>query len=683
MRAWFWLGTVSLALACGGRDVAGVDVAEPEIPFVTAPGVEGVSSSALTVFTGANACGDLEKHIQDRAVDEMKRLLSSNQSYAKSVWKCSAQSIQSGGSGGCPWGTWSSIDAGIAAGPSAPSAFSTTNVQTAQVDEPDLMKNDGTRIFVLSGRTLYAVRSWPPQAMAAVGTLRFQGRPHEMFLEGQRLVVVSRLDVPAADGGYGGFGESTEVSHVDVSDLARPTVVATHRVAGAYVSARRVGASVRVVTQSRLPTVSNLKTTMRYEAIIAAVSEAEVDATFAAMATENEVRLRATPYTFWFPKLGGDCTGVVAPKVPAPLGVVSVSTFDVAKPTSVSTLSMVAQVDFLYASPTSLYLGNRSWSSNAAAPATNITWLYKFDTSDASRVSFVAHGRVDGAPLNSYALDEAQGFLRMAVSSTGLTGARSRQNRVVVLEARQGVLTEVGRTQSFADGEEVKSVRFAGDRAYVVTYLVTDPLFVIDLSNPSRPAVVGELKVPGFSTYLHPVGANHLIGVGTYIPDGAPQWSSQRKIQVALFDVSDPKAPKQTAKHLIGDSASFSEAQWESRAFTYLPQSNLLAMPFHSSKWTWVGNVGSHAFTSRLDVLFVDWVAGFLPVGSLPVNDLLDPLCKANSGWCGWGWHWSPGVRRAVIADDFVYAITTGGIRVAKLNALHQPVATVPFAPSP
>jgi hypothetical protein len=252
-------------------------------------------------------------------------------------------------------------------------------------------------------------------------------------------------------------------------------------------------------------------------------------------------------------------------------------------------------------------------------------------------------------------------------------------NEVVVLGEAAGALVEVGRSEELAPGERIMSARFVGDIGYVVTFRQTDPLYTLDLSDPTHPTKVGELKVPGFSSYIHPLDATHLLTIGTYIPEVQTDWR-ERHLQLALFDVSDLAHPRQTFTQEVGAAWGWSEAQWDHKAFNYFPAKGLLAIPF--ADW-FTREDGSWHFVSDLRVFEVDPQAGFTPKGTLDMADVLYRPSDCEYGYGCWSWYWTPQIRRSVMADDYVYAVSSGGVRVAHVDALGQPLATATFDPAP
>ncbi len=226
---------------------------------------------------------------------------------------------------------------------------------------------------------------------------------------------------------------------------------------------------------------------------------------------------------------------------------------------------------------------------------TYTTKVYKFDIRNYN-ISYLGCGEVEGYTLNQFSIDEYNGYLRIA-TSTGNWG-ENISNRVYVLDSDLNV---VGKIEGIAKGETIKSVRFNGDTGYVVTFEQTDPLFVIDLSNPEKPKVKGELKIPGFSTYLHPVGENLVLGVGV---DGDENGQTNG-MKVSLFDVSDPENPiecdKITIDGLRTDNAMryiSSAAYYTHKALCWDGTSNTMYIPYGKSNRYW-GTWSNEGFSSK------------------------------------------------------------------------------------
>lgn len=589
-----------------------------------------------------------------------------------------------------PVNTGSAGSAGSAAGPGA---YTTTNTQVAGIDEPDIVKNDGTRLFVISGRRLFVVSTWPAAQLATRGSAPLGGRPVELFLEGDRVVVFSDVVEQAlgvtsicqgVDERIDACANATLVTYLDVSDLSTPRTIATRVVPGRYQTARRVGTSMRLVTTSALLFLSSLPTSVDLWDGSRLRTKAELVALYDEVMASNEATLRARTLSSWLPassltKAGSttqsafECSDVSITNASARLGLTSLVTLGIDDPQKLFRQGLLAEVDQVYQGPQSLYLAQRHWWW-WNAPADH-SYVYRFELSQTDGAHFVGAGHLEGLPLNQFSFDEKEGQLRVATSQTGRSdGTVTMVSRVVVLGAKDGALVELGRTGDLGAGERLTGVRFIGDRAYVVTFRRTDPLHVIDLSQPSNPHQVGELQVPGFSTYLHPLDDAHLLTIGTSV--AAPPAQQSQHVQLEIFDVSDPARPRLTHTQLVGEAWGSSEAQSDHKAFNYFPAKGLLAVPFADSYWD---PTCQRRYVSDLRVYHVDPLTGFEAKGALEMSDLLKWPGSPDS----WSWWWNPQVRRSVMADDFVYAISSGGIRVAQVDSLSQPVATAIFPPAP
>jgi len=287
------------------------------------------------------------------------------------------------------------------------------------------------------------------------------------------------------------------------------------------------------------------------------------------------------------------------------------------------------------------------------------THLHMFDlAANPARPKYAASGTVPGEILNQFSLDMHNQHVRVATSDTrtNTTWANSQVNHVFVLQAQGANLQEIGSVRDLAPSERIYSARFVGDRGYVVTYREIDPLFVIDLANPAEPAVLGTLKIPGFSEYIHPLDANHLLTIG-----------QDNGLALQIFDVSDPVHPALAAKHVFDGSEGwgYSEAQNNHKAFTYYASRGLLAFPF--VHWRY-GDGKTH---SALELFDVDAVKGISHRGSVDHTALLEN--SGERGYCDgvYGVY----VRRGLFIGDYVYSISYGGILANHIDHLADPPA--------
>ncbi|MFZ4517047.1 MAG: beta-propeller domain-containing protein, partial [Microthrixaceae bacterium] len=406
-----------------------------------------------------------------------------------------------------------------------------TNVQEAGVDESDLVATDGRRIVAVSDGVLRVVDLDGTPAVDGRLDLRAAGAT-ELLLDGDRALVV---------------GENGEVTLtlVDLAADGGPRVLRQRSVEGSLVAVRRHDGTTRVVVRS-------------YPTPAAPMPLAE-----------------GAPL--------GECRDVLVPEgATAALDMAPAGRTTVLSPDpeleDLRPVTVEAPADAVYASPTSLYVAGATW--DATGPRTAV---HRFDLSGDGPARYTGSGSVEGTLLDRYSLSEERGDLRVvttvqpsaAFMPAGPDGADANIDQVVpVTRGRltvlrpgaDGTLDEVGRLDGLGPNEAVQAVRFMGERAYVVTFRRTDPLFALDLADPTAPRVLGELKIPGFSEYLHPVGDGRLLGVGS---DADPATGAVTGAKISLFDVSDPAAPRELDALVVPGARS--EVADEPRAFTWDP----------------------------------------------------------------------------------------------------------------
>jgi uncharacterized secreted protein with C-terminal beta-propeller domain len=488
------------------------------------------------------------------------------------------------------------------------------------------------------------------------------------------------------------YGDTLKVTVLDVADVAAPRVVEQVYLPGNYFNARRVEGTVRLVMSDQFRWPDDIQFYPQYSRELYSDKDRlaeEVDR----LIRENEKRIRAQRLEQWLPpgrrinalgqvsKLEYACTDFMRANAPTGVGFVTVLSLGLdpgAMDAPPHRTSLVASPGEVYASKESLYLANHHWWWWPEVNQTDSMYLHKFDIRQPGRATYVASGTVEGHILNQFSMDEHEGVLRLALTvNKRVPDARDPRwfttetvNRVVTVGEEGGHLKELGRSADLAAGEFIYSARFVGKKGYVVTFRQVDPLFTFDLSDPAHPRKVGELKIPGFSTYIHPIGDSHLLTMGEH-RDETGGWQG-RAVKLSLFDVSDMAHPRETFTQVVGTSNGYSEAQWQHKAFNYFAAKGLLAVPYMD--WDYNATDYWSGFRSELRVFRVNTATGFTPVGAISIKDTFQVINQRN-----WSWYWQPTVRRSVMADDYVYAISDAGVRVSNVNSLQTPLATTRF----
>lgn len=391
---------------------------------------------------------------------------------------------------------------------------------------------------------------------------------------------------------------------------------------------------------------------------------------------------------------------------------VSVVTLRLDAPADEGVVTVFGNGDTVYASPGRLYLaadiynGWYGWFADAQEDWQH-TAIHAFDLAFAvDRATYLGSGKVEGRVLDQFSLSEHMGDLRVATTKDLWTqGPDASESMVTVLGLEAGELVEKGKVAGLGKGERIYAARFFGDRGFVVTFRQVDPLYTVDLTDPTAPVVAGELKIPGFSTYIHPLGEDHLLTIGRDTLDNG-QWVQVGGVQLTIFDVSDMAAPVQAHKVVLGEAGTQSEALYEHKAFTYLASRGLLVIPLSTWGGSSVEPGGGGGGTVEPgaakadDATPPDAAAGVEPGDVGPVvqepigvdaeepepswftgaavfdvspaegfheRGLIDHTDLAPSG----AW-WGEAVSRAVIIGDYVYTIGTLGMKASWLADLTE-----------
>jgi len=448
--------------------------------------------------------------------------------------------------------------------------FSGTNVQEIGVDEPDILKTDGRRIFAVTDRTLRVI---DVASSTVTGTLALDGSGHTLMLRGDRVLaiaakggeLVSQPRPVAPEPDFAPTPAATIITEIDVSGA--PKVMRTMEVPGRFVDARQNGAVARLVIDSVPQPIEDPSSAGVREFL-------------------GRTVLKSTLSGKTFRRNLAPCDAVTRPAQFSGLDVLAILTVDLDRGMySLDRDGVMAGAQVVYGSEGSLYVAShryvRALETNGQAPDGMQTEIHRFDVTDPTKTVYRASGAVPGFILNHYALSEHEGKLRVAsTEEPSWANSTESQSTVTVLDQQGNRLVRVGSVSGLGKGERIYAVRFMGEQGYVVTFRQIDPLYTLDLRDPTAPKVVGELKIPGYSAYLHPVGEGRLLGIGR---EGAG-------VQASLFDVSNPAAPQRLAVHPFGMGST--PVENESHAFLYWPKSNLAVIPLQ----TYSGETGGATF---------------------------------------------------------------------------------------
>jgi inhibitor of cysteine peptidase len=514
-----------------------------------------------------------------------------------------------------PVPTTAPMPASISAAESATKDFSTTNIQVAGVDEADTVKTDGKYLYVIgnNSQVVYIMDANPQNAKVLAKIFLNNTYLSGVYLssDGNKLAVLGNQWVPydyfpydykvASPGfatdmimpSYWNSG-TTFVKVYDIANKANPVLARNFTMTGSYVNSRLIGNYLYDIVTESAYLVNSIAV---LPAVFSGPNAYSVEPTKIYYANTSD-----TYYTY---------TTIIAMDI---MNAASVPTNKTLMMGSTGTI-YVSQSNIYVTCPVTTYetvvvntstppsserppetpkstdsSGNGSSSTVTISPPayySRPTWqgtsIYRIHVAGAS-MNFVAQGNVTGNVLNQYAMDESNGYFRTATTSydyststTDWWGGGTQQNNVYVLDMS---LKLVGKLENLGTGENFHSARFMGNRLYMVTFQKTDPLFVIDLSVPTNPRLLGELIMPGYSDYLHPIDETHLIGLGKdAVASSQGNFAWYQGMKLSIYDVSNIAAPREMASYMIGDRGTSSEALYDPKAFLFDASKNLLVIP--------------------------------------------------------------------------------------------------------
>lgn len=513
--------------------------------------------------------------------------------------------------------------------------YSGTNIQVEGVDEADIVKTDGEFIYFAKGTEIIIVKAYPVADAKVVSRINLTNPVQDIYITSDRLIVFT-AQIPTYY--YYEYDASIDnqprsiLTIIDITDRTTPEELREFNMDGTYFNSRLIDNYLYFIIRNP-----------------AYITDDEVPLP---VFREGDSWSSIEADCIWYPN---NTRGWMAYHTIASVDVQA----EDAKLTTETFL--LDEGSTIYVSPTNMYLTSEGWWRE--------TRVTKIGISD-GEIKFIANGTVPGYVLNQYSMDEKDGYFRIA--TTGSNDGRREGNNVFVMNPD---LEIVGSVEGLAKGEQIYSTRFMGDRCYVVTFKITDPLFTIDLSDPENPEVLGALKIPGFSTYLHPYNENILIGIGKEtIEDKSGDFAWQRGVKISLFDVGNVTDPKELAKLEIGDRGTESNALYNPHAFLFSRARNMLVLPILEAQIDesdfadgeapadWYGeyvNQGAYVFDISEE--------GIELRGSISHID--NPETYLMSGY----WFESDlQVQRSLYIEDNLYTLSNGKIKVNDIQSLDE-----------
>jgi uncharacterized secreted protein with C-terminal beta-propeller domain len=583
--------------------------------------------------------------------------------------------------------------------------YSRTNVQVEGVDEADVIKTDGKYIYQVNRDRIVIADVYPADSMKVVSTLQFENReffPRELYVDDKFMIVIgtggtgymypadakAEASVPAAGtrvkiGIFPPAGRSmTKAIVYDISDKTNLRKVREIELEGGYVTSRKVGSSLYLVANKNIDVFRIMSADSSLNGEPATDAPAYRDS----LAGDSLIQIGYEDVRY-FPQS-------VEPNYLIVAGL-NLDKLD----QKINVQSYLGAGQNVYASPSNLYVilpkyepvKAKENSGNAGgvpedAPIVAMdssSTIYKFRL-DEGNVRYAAKGSVPGRVLNQFSMDEQDGYFRIATTSgeEWRNDEHTSKNNLYVLNEK---LEQTGKIEGIAPGEKIYSVRFMGTRAYMVTFRTVDPLFVIDLKDPSSPKILGQLKIPGYSDYLHPYDENHIIGFGKDAVEVGAYDSSDRNassamayyqgMKIALFDVTDVANPVEMFKENIGDRGTDSELLRNHKALLFSKEKGLLAFPVTVAEIKnkpanpspkEIMQYGDFTFQGAY-VYHLDLNEGFKLRGKI-THLTNDDLVKSGNVWYGG----DRSIERILYIGDNLYTASKEMLKANDLNTLQE-----------
>jgi len=502
--------------------------------------------------------------------------------------------------------------------------FSGTNVQVEGVDEADSVKTDGEYIYVISGQQVVVMKAYPAEQAAVLSRISFNGTLKQIFINADRLIVFYT---------NGSWSDAKTLASIyDIADRSSPERVAHLAVDGDYFAARMIGDYVYLIVRKGMRLVEDHVTLPRIEC--------------------NSESTEIDPGQIYY----SDAT----------------STSYIL--TMILSLNVQGDAhDFSYSAvlagwATETYVSTDN--TYIVIPRGQDTILHRIRMEN-GEVTYEASGKVPGCVLNQFSMDEHDGYFRIATTSiedgiSSMPWMSKKENNLYVTDMN---LKIVGRLENMAEGESIHSVRFMGNTTYVVTFRKVDPLFVISLSNPRRPEILGELKITGYSDYMHPYDDTHMLGVGKEtLADESDTFSWYQGVKISFFDVTDASRPIELAKFEIGNRGTDSPVLTDHKAFLFSKAKNLLVLPVlvaEINQSEYPNDVPPYAYGEAT------WQGAYVFSVSLASSGKIEVRGRITHNENG-NLNCSRYIERALYIDDVLYTVSQSMIKMNSLADLSE-----------
>ena len=520
--------------------------------------------------------------------------------------------------------------------------YTTTNIQEENVDEADIVKTDGKRIYSVAEYEVIITDITDPNQMYVASKISFEEEsiiPHDLYVNDDKLIVfankyegtvITSTGIIMEDVAKYPQNDKTVMLVYDLTNVQEPKEIRRIEIEGSLVSSRMIGENVYFVVNKNISLggIINSERT--------SLDENEYKPKYVDTLESNDTKKIEFNDIAYF-------------KNPDTANYLILAGVNIKNNEEADIKAFLGAGDTVYCSEKNIYIIKNiiQYDNETRELYNNRTQILKFAL-DNGKVNYKADGEVEGYINNQFSIDESNGYLRIAVTiGNWAVLTNDTTNTLYVLNEE---LDEVGRLEGLAQGEKIYSVRYVDNLAYIVTFKEVDPLFVIDLSNPTMPILLGELKIPGYSTYLHPYDETHVIGIGY---DVTANGNRTNGIKMSMFDISDMNNPKELFSIKVGGNYTDSEVTYNHKALYFSKEKNLIGFPV-------IDYDGVNEYKAQL--YDIDLESGFKLRGKIEhkseKND--DKLLYKNK------------ILRILSVGDVLYSVSENQVKASNISSLEQ-----------
>jgi inhibitor of cysteine peptidase len=531
------------------------------------------------------------------------------------------------------------------------SNYSKTNIQVEDVDEADIVKTDGKYIYYVVGKKIIIADISKKDELSQISEIDFSTEkytPSELYINKNKLIILGNENEYSYDTGItvkettdsvykkGIYKQKTVAKIYDLSNIEDPTKERTIEIEGNYVSSRMIDNNIYFIGNKSV----NTNNIAKYE--IDDLDEDVYKPTYKDTLNSNSEKTIDFDKIYYFDNIES-------------LNYLTLAGFSIDNKKEADIQTFLGAGEDVYSSNQNMYIAKQKnvYDADTHKSLGYDTKILKFNLNN-GKIKFKAEADVTGGINNQFSMDENNGYFRIAttvgISSWDIDNDSS-SNSLYILDEN---LKEVGKVEGIAKGEKIYSVRYVGNKAYVVTFKTMDPLFVIDLSDVKKPKILGELKIPGYSTYLHPYDETHLIGFGYDTKENLSEDGYvQNGLKMSMFDITNLNNPKEMFTVKIGKNGTTSPLTEDHKALLFSKEKNIIAFPVNSYK--------NGKYVSKAQIYKIDLNKGFILQGEIQ-----------NSEVSSKNYSYKKTIERIIYSNDVYYTLSKNLIKAVDMETLKE-----------